>query len=91
VGRDVSRDLLSTTLETLLASIADSGGHGGARAGVAIAITEADITVPLEATLARDADGRPILLAAPPTGTMKTGFDRPTRLARLHLVLEDDG
>ena len=90
MGRELSRPELGAVIEALLGSVTDTGGLSDPVSGAGVVVTEAEITVPLEGLLARGADGRPVLLASPPRGLMRTGFDRPTHHAHLHLVLEGD-
>lgn len=85
------RPSLSEVIEALLGSVVEDGGRRDPISGTALVVTEAEVDVPLESTFARDDEGRPILLASPPFGTMKTGFDRPAFHARIRLALEEDG
>lgn len=89
----MTRPLLSDVIEALLVSIVDTGERSDPVSGTAIVVDDALIELPLEGTLTRGPDGGPLLLASPPFGTMKTGFDRPMHLARIHLVAhrEEDG
>jgi|CXWL01.1.fsa_nt_gi hypothetical protein len=86
----VTRPHLSEVVEALLASIVDSGERADPMSGARIVVSEAEIELPLEATLGRDADGEAFVFASPPFGTMKTGFDRPTHRAHIHLVAADE-
>ncbi len=87
----MTRPSLSEILEALLGSVVDTGERIDPRSGVRISISEADITLPLEASIGRGSEGEPTILAAPPFGTMKTGFDLPVHYAHIHLVAEGDG
>lgn len=86
----MTRPLLSELLDALLGSIVDTGERTDPISGARIVISEVEIELPLEASLGRDAEGGPVLLASPPLGTMKTGFDRPVHHAHLHLIAEGD-
>ncbi|HSO32868.1 MAG TPA: hypothetical protein VLT33_10130, partial [Labilithrix sp.] len=86
----VTRPPLSEILEALLGSVVDSGERRDPISGARIVVSEAEIELPIEALLARDAEGGPVLLASPPFGTMRTGFDGPIHRAHLRLVAEED-
>lgn len=87
----MSRPLLGDVLESLLGSVVDSGEHVDPLSGTGLVVSEALIELPLEGVVAREND-EIVLRAAPPMGTMKTGFELPTTLARFSLVeiREDD-
>jgi hypothetical protein len=86
----VTRPPLDEVLGALLGSIMETGERRDPISGAGIVVTSAEIDLPLDGLLARGADGAPVLLASPPLGIMKTGFDRPSHHAHIHLVAEED-
>jgi hypothetical protein len=84
----MSRPLLGDVLAALLGSLIEGDERVDPISGARLVVHEAEIELPLEGSMARGVDG-PLIFAAPPATTLKTGFDLPTQRARMLLVSVD--
>jgi hypothetical protein len=88
VEHGVTRPEIGEVIEALLGSVADTGQRRDPLSGQGIVVTEAEIDLPLEASIAME-NGQLVLRAAPPSTLMKTGFMAPVHIAHLRLVLDE--